>query len=193
MEPAPRRVTYAEYTVLAEQSDVRLEYIGGEVVAMAGGTIEHGRLIAQASLLLGIALRGRRCVVMPADVRVRIRAADRGTYPDLHVVCSEVQRDPDDALSIVNPTVVVEVLSDSTAATDRGSKFDDYRRLASLREYVTVSQRERLVEVWKREGRRWHLDGYAAGERLTLASIEVSLAVDEIYVDELGVIVAVNA
>lgn len=82
--------------------------------------------------------------------------------------------------------MIVEVLSDSTASSDRTEKLAAYRRLRSLREYVLISQRERRVEVYRRDERRWHLDEYGPGERLTLDSLAVELAVDEIYVDRLG-------
>ncbi len=138
--------------------------------------------------LLGGALTraAKPCAVLPADVRVRIRAADRATCPDIHIVCGEVQRDPDDVNAVVNPIVIVEVLSDSTADSDRSEKFADYRKLASLREYVLVSQRERRVEIYRREGRRWTLDEYAGGERFSIASLEVELAVDEVYAEVSG-------
>jgi len=188
---AKRRVSYAEYLATEASSLQRHEFIGGEVVAMAGGTIEHGRLMTSLTRLLGGALTraAKPCAVLPADVRVRIRAADRATYPDIHVVCGEVQRDPDDVNAVVNPIVIVEILSDSTADSDRSEKFADYRKLASLREYVLVSQRERRVEIYRREGRRWTLDEYAGGERFSIASLEVELAVDEVYADGLGAII----
>ena len=189
MGAAGRRVTYAEYLELEARSDVRHEYVAGTIVAMAGGSVEDGRLISRLGALLSRALEGRPCVVLPADVRVRIRASDRATYPDLHVVCSEVERDPDDDHAVVNPTVIIEVLSDTTAESDRGDKFADYRRLRALREYVLVSQRERRVDVYRRDGRRWHLDEYGAGERVVFESIAVELAVDDVYVDGLGAIV----
>ena len=85
--------------------------------------------------------------------------------------------------------MIVEDLSDSTEDSDRTEKFAAYRRLPSLREYVLVSQRERRVEVYRRDGRRWHLDEYGPGERLTLDSLAIELAVDEIYVDRIGPIV----
>jgi Uma2 family endonuclease len=188
-DAAKRRATYAEYLALEESSATKHEYVAGVVVAMAGGTIEHGRLVSRLTALLSAALGGRPCVVLPADVRVRIRASDRATYPDLHVVCGQVERDPDDAHAVMNPVVIVEVLSDSTAESDRGDKFADYRRLSSLREYVLVSQRERRIDVYHRDGRRWVLDEQLRGEDVTLESIDVSLAVDDIYVDGLGAIV----
>jgi Uma2 family endonuclease len=186
-----KRVTYSEYVAIANDSDIKYEYVAGEVIAMAGGTVEHGRLIGRAAALLDRALEGKPYIVLPSDLRVRIRAADRSTYPDLHVVCGPPERDPDDDHAIVNPIVVVEVLSDSTAGVDRTEKFAAYRRLASLREYVLVSQRERRVEVYRRrENRRWQLDEHVAGERIRLESLAIEIAVDDLYVDRVGVIVS---
>ena len=186
---AKRRVSYAEYLAAERASDVKHEYISGVIVAMAGGTIEHGRLTMRLATLVTAALGGRPCVVLPSDVRVRIRAADRATYPDLELVCGKIERDPDDDHAVVNPIVVIEVLSDSTAESDRGDKFAAYRRLKSLREYVLVSQHERRVDVYRRDGRRWVLDEHERGESLRLESIDVGLAVDDVYVDGLGSIV----
>jgi Uma2 family endonuclease len=185
------RASYAEYLALEASSELRHEYIAGAIVAMAGGSIEHGRIIAQLQYLLRVALAGKRCAVLASDVRVRIRAADRATYPDLMVVCDEIKRDPDDPNAIVNPTAIIEVLSDSTAAFDREDTSADYRRLLSLREYVLVSQRERRVELFRRTGpRRWQLEEMVTGERFGLSSLEVELAVDDLYIDALGAIVA---
>jgi Uma2 family endonuclease len=189
VDVARKRATYAEYVAFAETADLKHEYIDGEIVAMSGGTIVHGRLIGRVTALVGRALEGRPCVVLPAEVRVRIRAADRATYPDLFVVRDAVEADPDDDHAVVNPTVIVEVLSSSTADSDRGDKFAAYRRLRSLREYVLVSQKERRIDVYRRDGRRWNLDEYNAGETLQLESISVELVVDEVYADALGQIV----
>jgi Uma2 family endonuclease len=187
---AAPRTTYAEYLTHEAASEVRHEYVAGQIVAMAGGAIEHGRLIARVQLELHRALAGRPCAVLASDVRVRIRAADRATYPDVLVVCGEVQRDPDDDHAIINPTVIVEVLSDSTTSTDRESKGPDHRRLPSLAEYVLVSQRARRVEVYRRSGpRQWTVEEVVAGERLALTSLTVELAVDALYEDGLGAIV----
>lgn len=181
---------YAEYLALeARSSELRHEYVAGEVLAMSGGTIEHGRLISRFSALLSRALEGRPCVVLPSDVRVRVRAADRATYPDLQIVCGALVRDDEDRDAVVNPVVIVEVLSDSTAESDRGDKFADYRRLRSLREYVLVSQRARRIDVYRRDGRRWVLEEVGPGERVRLESIDAELALDDAYVDALGPIV----
>jgi Uma2 family endonuclease len=190
VDVARKRVTYAEYVAIANDSELKYEYFAGELVAMAGGTVEHARLIGRATALFDRALEGRPCIVLPSDLRIRIRAADRSTYPDLHIVCGQPERDPDDDHAIVNPTVIVEVLSDSTAGLDRTEKFAAYRRLVSLREYVLVSQRERRIEIYRRrENRRWQLDDHGAGDRLRLESLAIDLAVDDLYVDRIGIIV----
>lgn len=186
---ARNQTTYAEYIAFTETSELKYEYIAGEIVAMSGGTIAHGRLIGQLTGLIRDALRGRPCVVLPAEVRVRIRAADRAMYPDLHIVCSAVEADPDDPHAVVNPTGIVEVLSDSTADSDRGDKFAAYRRLPSLREYVLVSQHERRIDVYRREQNGWHLDDFGSGEHFRLTSIDVGISVDEVYADALGAII----
>lgn len=189
--PASSRVTYAEYLAIEAASAVRHAYVAGTVVAMAGGSIEHGRLIAQMQYLLRNALAGKPCVVLASDVRVRIRAAERATYPDIFVVCGELQRDLEDPQAVVNPQLVIEVLSDSTAVSDREDKSFDYRRLPSVSEYVLISQRTPSVEVFRRSGpRRWTVEELIAGERFALTSVGVELAVDDLYRDGLGPILA---
>lgn len=189
VEPARPRATYAEYLAIANDSPVKYEYVGGEIIAMSGGTIAHGRLIGQVSRVLDRALGTSRCIVLPSDMRVRIRAADRATYPDLYVVCGEPQLDPDDDHAVINPTLIVEVLSASSDNADRTDKFAAYRRLSSLREYLLVSQYERRIELYRRDGKRWYLEEYRAGERITISSLAVELEVDELYADRVGVIV----
>ena len=186
---ARKRASYAEYVAIANDSELKYEYAAGEIIAMSGGTVSHGRLIGQLSNLLNQRLADKACIVLPSDMRVRIRAADRSTYPDLYVVCGEPELATDDDHAIVNPTVIFEVLSDSSASSDRIDKFAAYRRLPSLREYVLVSQQERRIEVFLRDGRRWQFDEYGPGLRVPLPTIEVELAVDDIYVDRVGVIV----
>ena len=187
-EPARAKVTYDEYLAMERASDVKLEYLDGEVrpvgggpVAMAGGTLEHARLTMNAGVLLGLALRGRPCAAFSSDARIHIEASGRATYADVTVVCGKLERSASDPEALVNPRVVVEVLSDSTEAYDRGEKFRHYRKLASLEEYVLVSQHEPLVEVWRREGEAWRPTEYGPGETVKLASIEAEVSVDELY------------
>ena len=177
------QMSYAEYLAGEGAAEVKHEFIRGEVFAMAGGTPEHGRLAISLAQALMNALQGRPCAVFSSDVRVRIEATNRSTYPDLSVVCGKRQTAKDDRDAITNPIVVVEVLSDSTEASDRGEKFLDYRHLPSLMEYVLVSQRAPRLEVFRREGDHWTLYEAAAGESIRLSSLDVSLSVDDVFRD----------
>ncbi len=180
-------MTYAEYLAFEEQSDDKHEFLDGELFAMSGGTPDHGALAVAISAALSGALRGRPCRVHSSDVRVRVQATGLAAYPDVSVVCGKLETDAEDPHAITNPVLLVEVLSDSTEARDRGEKAAHYRHLPSLREYVLVSQRQRRVEVYRRnEARRWELFEYGEGETAELASVACSFAVDEVYRDPLG-------
>lgn len=177
---------YDEYLVAEGSAGTKHEYLRGHVCAMAGGTVEHGRLAAALITALSVELRGRPCVVLSSDVRIRIQATDRASYPDVSVVCGKRETASDDPDGIVNPTVIVEVLSDSTEADDRGEKFAHYRTLASLREFVLVAQRALRIEVFRRDGDRWAYLEAGPGSTITLESVGATLSVDEIYRDPLG-------
>ena len=181
------RMTYPEYLVMERTSEVKHEYVNGEVYAMAGGTPEHGRLAVAFAAVLRNALTGKPCVLYNSDVRVRVEATGRSTYPDLSVVCGRLERASDDPDAIANPSVIVGVLSESTEASDRGDKFAHYRRLASLREYVLVSQSTPRIEVFHRaDSGAWMLTEAASGQHATLESLGISLAVDDVYYDPLA-------
>jgi Uma2 family endonuclease len=181
-------MTYEEYLAAEQVSDVKHEYLRGEVFAMAGGTPTHASLAAAVIVALGNALTGRPCQVFTFDLRVRIDPTDLSTYPDITVVCGSFEHSSVDPNAAVNPTLIVEVLSDSTEAYDRGEKFAHYRRLPSLREYLLVSQREPRLEAYaKNSAGEWVLHEARAGETLTLRSLEgVSLETDAIYRDPLA-------
>jgi Uma2 family endonuclease len=186
--PAPiARMTYAEYLAAEVVAEVRHEYLSGDVWAMAGGTIEHGGLCVAVAREIGLALQGKPCRAFSSDVRVRVLETDLATYPDLSVVCGRLETAPDDDNAITNPILLVEVLSDSTEAYDRGAKWAHYRRIAALREYVLVSQAEPLVEVYRRtEGGRFELLEARSGETIELASIGARLEVSAVYANPLG-------
>ena len=190
------RMSYAEYVARELTSDVKHEYLRGEVFvlgdvsAMAGGTRRHAALTVAVLSELRTALRGKRCEVYSSDLRVRVLATDLSTdlstYPDGSVVCGQAEG-RDDQNSITNPTVIVEVLSESTEAYDRGAKAAHYRRIPSLREYVLVNQNERRIEVFHRNERGlWELSEAGPGERIALPSLDVSLEVDAVYADPLS-------
>src|SRR5690606_18254945 len=117
----------------------------------AGSTLEHARLASRVAYLLGRELEGRPCEVFSSDARVRIEATDLDTYPDLSVVCGKPQSADADAHALINPILLVEVLSDSTEAYDRGQKAAHYRRIPSLRAYLMVAQHEPRLELQLRQ------------------------------------------
>ena len=179
-------MTYAEYLAAEAVAEVRHEYLNGDVWAMAGGTIEHGALALAVAGELRSALRGKPCRAFPSDVRVRIPETGLSTYPDVTIVCGELETAPEDKDAITNPIVLVEVLSDSTEAYDRGAKAAHYRRIPSLREYVLVAQAEPRIEVQRRsEGGRWELLEARPDETIELASLGVRLDVAAVYANPL--------
>jgi Uma2 family endonuclease len=150
-EPAHQiRYTYADYLTLEASSNVKHEFLGGQIYAMAGGTPEHAALAAAVIGLLFEQLRGGGCRAYDADLRVRTPSG-LATYPDVTVVCGPTERHAEDPQAVTNPDVIIEVLSRSTEEYDRGDKFEHYKSLPSLRQYVLISHRDQSVEVWTRD------------------------------------------
>lgn len=147
--------TYAEYLAHEQASDVKHEYLDGEISALADGSPEHAALAVAIGSSLRSQLEGKPCRVFSSDLRVRVAATGLATYPDLTVVCGPLERDRESPETVLNPTVLVEVLSEGTERYDRGEKFEHYKRIPSVKEYVLLSQKEPLVEVWLREGDSW--------------------------------------
>jgi Uma2 family endonuclease len=175
-------VTLAEYLALEARAEVKHELVAGTVLAMAGGTPAHSDLATNVTGLLFAALRGGGCRVNNSDLRVGRADADFRAYPDVVVTCGDRRTLDGEATTVENPTLVVEVTSDSTEAYDRGGKSAHYRRFPSLRGYVVVSHRSRSVDVLLRgEEGVWLLRTYGPGETIALESIGASLAVDAIY------------
>jgi Uma2 family endonuclease len=180
-------MSYAEYLAAEALSDVRHEFLNGEVWEMAGGTPEHAGLAAAISGELRGALRGKPCRVFSSDLRIRIQETGLSTYPDVAVVCGQLATAVEDEQAAVNPVVLVEVLSPTTEGYDRGAKAAHYRRIPALREYVLVSPSEPRIEVHRRtESGRWELLEARPGERIELASLGVGLDVSAIYANPLA-------
>lgn len=175
MIPARRyRHSYADYVRLERESPLKLEFSGGEIYAMAGGTPEHGALAMQLVRLLSISLPAG-CRVLSSDVKVRIEAADLSTYPDLSIVCGPIERSSEDLNAIVNPRVLVEVTSPSSEDYDRGGKLEQYKLLESVEAVVVVSHRAREVTVVRRRAGKWETQVLGSAERV---SLEGDLAFD---------------
>lgn len=177
-------MTYPEYLALERSSEQRHEFLRGEVWAMAGGTPSHARICANALLALGNVLKGKPCAAYTSDLRVRVVETDRSTYPDATVICGTLETATDDPDAAVNPLVIVEVLSDSTEASDRSEKFAHLQRLKSLQAYILVSQHTQRIEVFTRApGVTWTFTPYSAGERIDLAALSATLDVNDFYLN----------
>lgn len=179
---ALHRYHFADYLALEDASNTKHEFLSGEIYAIAGGTPEHAGLAVAVATALLSQLRNGPCRVYSSDLRIRVLATGLATYPDVTVVCGTLERDPDGPSTVVNPKLVVEVLSDGTETYDRGEKLEHYRSIGSLAAVVLVSHREPLIEVWERSGTRsWRLRAFRSGEAAQLDTPAVRLEVDEIY------------
>jgi Uma2 family endonuclease len=184
-EPARRpSYTFSDYLRIEHDAGIKHEYLDGQIYAMAGGTPEHAVLAANVITVVNVQLRGRDCRVYSSDLRVRVLATGLTTYPDVTVVCGPLERDPEDHDTATNPTLLVEVLSTSTAAYDRGEKFKHYQRIGSLREVLFVHHDARRIECWRRrEGLAWRLAEDRTSGPLSLESLGCELAVEDVYRD----------
>ncbi len=180
------RYTFREYLELEEASNVKHEYLNGEIYGMAGGTPQHAAITMAVGSALVSALRGGPCRAYSSDLRIRVLETGLATYPDITVVCGDLQTDPESSSTITNPTLIVEVLSDSTEEYDRGKKFEHYRQIPSLQDYILISQNKRHVEVHHRTTNGWSAKTFSAKDTIDLPSIQSQLSVEQIYQDALG-------
>lgn len=176
-------VSEEEYLAQERAGDTKHEYRHGEVVAMAGASREHILITGSTYVSLYGQLRKRPCEVYAADMRLKIGTGWKYVYPDITVVCGEPRFVDDYVDNLLNPTVIIEVLSPSTEAHDRGEKFDYYRAIESLREYLLISQdRYHIDHFVRQDDGSWVLraaDGLEAA--VTLLSIGCTLALAEVY------------
>ena len=172
----------AAYLAWEEAQPERNEYIAGEVFAMVGVRQSHNVATLNLATILRRELKGSPCRVFVESVKTRVEAADCFFYPDVVVTCDPRDRQTPDYIS--HPTLVVEVLSDSTAAFDRGAKFAACRKLESLQEYVLVDVAAQRVEVFRRNPENhWVLYDYDAGDTLEIASLSLKVAMSEVLDD----------
>ena len=178
-----RRLTEHEYLVLERAGEVKHEYVGGEMVAMAGGSPRHNAICGNVVGVLRDLLRDRPCLVLPSDQRVQVEGTGLYTYPDVSVVCGRPRFSPKDDHTLLNPVLIVEVLSESTEAYDRGAKFAHYRRLQSLQEYIVVTAGEERIEHFcRQDGGTWLLTEVSGVDAaVELPVLGVSLPLAEVY------------
>lgn len=181
--------TIEEYVELEAYSNWKHEYHDGQIWAMGGGTPEHARMAAALSRQLSNQLDGRRCAVFSSDARVRVVATGLDTYPDLAVTCGTMETDLEDKLAQVSPTVLVEITSPSSENYDRGAKYEHYKLIPSLCEYIVVSHREHAIDVFRRgaDGTWGLAERGGPGEQVRVTSLGCVLDVSEIYRNPLAV------
>jgi len=176
------RYTAEEYLALERKAEYKSEFVNGMIIAMAGVSRSHSLILVNLSREVSRQLLGRPCETYTSDMRVRVSPTGLYTYPDLAAVCGEALFDDEHVDTLLNPTVIVEVLSPSTEAYDRGEKFAHYRRLESLKEYVLVSQDKVRIEYFVRHGAQWLLsEAGGPDETVRLESIGCEFVLRDVY------------
>jgi Uma2 family endonuclease len=176
-------LTPEEYLAIERKAEYKSEYFNGEMFAMAGASERHVLIVTNVVAELRGQLRRRPCTVYSTDLRVRVSPTGLYTYPDVVVVCGQAQFADDQKDTLLNPTLIVEVLSESTKDYDRGGKFEHYRTLTSLNEYVLIDQDKYHIEHFVRQPEnRWLLsETYHLEDTIHLSSIDCDLALTEVY------------
>lgn len=178
-----QRITEEEYLRMERAADFKSQYFDGEVFALSGGTRWHNLISLNLGAELRQLLKGSGCVAFESNLRVKAEATGLCTYPDASVACGEQRFVDNEMDTLLNPVLVAEVLSDSTEAFDRGKKFEHYRQIPSLLEYILVSQHEPLVELFSRRvSGEWVLSEAAGMENsLYIPSLKITLSLAEIF------------
>ena len=176
-------LTPEEYLALERQAQTKSEYLNGEIFAMSGASRQHNLITVNVAAELHARLRQRPCEVYISDMRVKVSPTGLYTYPDVVVACEEPQFEDAEIDTLLNPTLIVEVLSQSTADYDRGGKFEHYRSLDSFQEYLLVAQdRCHIVHYIRQPNHTWVLSETSLlSDRLSLPSLDGELLVSEVY------------
>ncbi|NTS42706.1 Uma2 family endonuclease [Flavisolibacter sp. BT320] len=181
--PVIQFISIEDYLSLEETADEKHEYYKGEIFAMAGGSIAHNRLVRNSLTAIDNFLSGKKCEAFPSDLKVHNEANTLFTYPDISIVCGEIERWQGRNDTITNPVVIIEVLSESTQLYDRGQKFKLYRSLPSLKEYILLSSLEYMVEHYTKQAEdSWNFRELTdPDDTLTIESIGFSCPVKDLY------------
>ena len=185
MQATARKIEFTDedYIRLEDKSEIKHEFINGQLYAMAGGSPTHARLGFNAIAAIGARLRGKRCHGASSDQRIKIENSRDKVYPDALIVCPPALYDENDPHALLNPKVVIEILSPSTEKRDRTGKFELYKQISSLTDYILIEQDWVRVEHYRRaEGRLWTIETFNQRDQsLILPDIEIELPLEEIY------------
>ncbi|EDN69583.1 protein of unknown function DUF820 [Beggiatoa sp. PS] len=180
---AEKLLSIEEYLMSERQASFKSEYFDGEMYAMAGASREHNLIVTNIIRMLGNQLLESPCNVYPSDMRVKIAEIGKYTYPDVTIACDEEIFDDDYKDTLLNPLLIIEVLSDSTESYDRGKKFKHYQRIKSFSEYILIEQTPYRVEQYVRQDNRTWLysEFHEAADIVQLKIIKCTLALKDIY------------
>lgn len=178
-------MTEDEFLERENAADRKHEFINGQMVAMSGASFRHVAIVTNLVAAMHSRLRGGPCRALSTDLRVNVPATGLYTYPDVLVICGPIDRHPKDSKTARNPSVIVEVLSDSTEAYDRGAKFAHYRSIPSLRSYLLVDQHEPHVERFDRlDDGDWRMHEAVGLEgTIEIPTLQVTIPMRELYED----------
>jgi Uma2 family endonuclease len=181
--PAEQFITAADYLALERQAEIKSEYLNGQIYAMSGASRSHNRITVNLTAALHAQLKHKPCEPFSGDMRVKVTPTGLYTYPDVMVVCGEPRFEDPHVDTLLNPTVLIEVLSDSTEAYDRGGKFAHYRALESLTDYLLVAQDQPRIEHFRRQTDGQWLYSVADGldAQVEIATIGCVLHLAEVY------------
>mgnify|MGYP001570243565 CR=1 FL=1 len=160
LRPLKTKFTPAEYLAMEEAAEYKSEYYAGEIFAMAGGTTDHSLIAGNVIQALNNLFESKPCRVFNSDVRLLVQPSGLYTYPDIMVICGKIQFVERRKDTVTNPLVIVEVLSESTRDYDRGAKFNFYKQIPSLQEYVMIESESARVECYRRAGDKWTIETY---------------------------------
>jgi len=179
---AQKKWTVEEYIAFERASETHHEYFAGDIFAMSGASRRHNLIVTNTVTTLNLQLAQRPCEVYPSDMRIKVNAI-KYTYPDVSVVCAEPQFIDGEFDTLLNPTVIIEVLSDSTEDYDRGKKFKHYMGIASLQEYILIAQDETRIDHYVRQSHGDWLLSYATTleTQLIIKSINCTLLLADVY------------
>lgn len=179
----PLRMTEADYLVFEEQSEIKHEFINGELFAMTGASTNHNLICSNTITTFNSQLADKDCVVLTSDTRVKVLSKRSYRYPDITIICGQIQHFNNRVDTITNPTVLIEVLFPSTAVVDLNQKFDEYTQVDSLQAYVIIAQDEFKVRQFLREGSKKWVIAQAIGldANLEIPSLGCELALADVY------------
>nr|WP_044199959.1 Uma2 family endonuclease [Oscillochloris trichoides] len=181
--PSKHAMTSSEYLAFERSSNQKHEYLAGTIYAMVGGSARHNRIAGSTYAALYAQLRQRQCSIYPSDMRVKVVQTGLYTYPDITIVCGHELYEDNREDTLLNPAVIIEVLSPSTEKYDRGKKFQHYRSILSLREYIIIAQDTYHIERFARQSdNTWVLsEANSQAEYIDIPSIQCTLQLKEVY------------